>query len=462
MSQFLAEQYKNQFSEQVELFLTDNSDIERVELLYPDNNGVMRGKWLPASSLKKLADGAVRLPRSTSFLDIWSDDVDETGMVIDIGDPDCVCLPIVSSLCRVPWASKPSAQVLISMFEPQDMEGSVYEARQILQRQVLQYEVMGLTPVVATELEFYIVDPQYSGDKPQPPLGKNGERSSASQIYEYSAMENFAPVLDAINQAGQKQGLPLDTTIAEFGPGQFEINLLHQANPLLAADQAVMLKHLIKQVVREHGYEATFMAKPYTEFAGNGMHVHASVNDAEGNNIFASDTDELSENLADAIAGLLATMEETQLLYAPHANSYRRFIPGSYAPISPCWGFDHRAAAVRVPAINGKAARLEHRVSGADANPYLVISAILAGMHSGLVNHPELMKPISSDTKAEDLAPMTGYWGEAIHRFETSAFVSKALGAEFQRVMGICKRSEERKFAVRVTDFECQTYMSKA
>lgn len=462
MSQHLAEQYKNQFSEQVDLFLTDNSDIERVELLYPDNNGVMRGKWLPASSLKKLADGAVRLPRSTSFLDIWSDDVDETGMVIDIGDPDCICLPVASSLCRVPWASKPSAQVLISMFEPQDMEGSVYEARQILQRQILQYEAMGLTPVVATELEFYIVDPQHSGDKPQPPLGQNGERSSASQIYEYSAMDNFAPLLDAINQAGQEQGLPLDTTIAEFGPGQFEINLLHQANPLLAADQAVMLKHLIKQVVREHGYEATFMAKPYTEFAGNGMHVHASVNDAEGNNIFASDTDELSKNLADAIAGLLATMEDTQLLYAPHANSYRRFIPGSYAPISPCWGFDHRAAAVRVPAIKGKAARLEHRVSGADANPYLVISAILAGMHSGLLNHPELMKPISSDTKAEDLAPMTGYWGEAIHRFENSAFVSKELGAEFQRVMGICKCSEERKFAAQVTDFECQTYLSKA
>ncbi len=450
------------FNQQATEFLNENPDIERLELLFVDLNGVLRGKWLPVSSLLKLAKGAFRLPRSASFADIWSDDVEKLGLGIQVGDPDAICLPIIETLSRVPWSKTPSAQMLLTMVDQEDMQPCKYSAREVLQAQIDRLSQSQLTAVVATELEFYLLDVK-SNDQglPQPPLDNQGKRLVEGQQYNMDILDSFSPVLDDILKAAVIQNLPVDTTIAECGAGQFEINLLHQTSALLAADQAVLLKRLIKQVAKQHNLRASFMAKPYASDMGNGMHVHASLNDGQGVNIFASNDGAINQPLQNAVAGLLETMQDTQLIYAPHLNSYRRFLPGFFAPISPCWGFDHRGAAVRVPEVSGVGARLEHRVSGADTNPYLVVAAVLAGIQWGLEHKPALAEALCEDDDLNALQPMTRHWAIAIENMKGSKFVDEYLGAAFNFAYTGVKNSEELAFAASVTQLECDTYLLK-
>ncbi|MGB1236683.1 MAG: glutamine synthetase family protein [Pseudomonadales bacterium] len=450
------------FERGVEDFLTRYPDTQRLELLLVDINGALRGKWLPVSSLKKLSKGTFRIPRTACFADIWSDDTPELGLGLDVGDPDGICLPIIETLAPVPWASVPSAQMLLTMIDQADMRPCQYAPRVTLQKQLSRFAAQGLKPVVATELEFYFIDPVRRADgEPQRPLDANGERLREDQQYSMALLEQYDAVLQDILDTAQLQNLPVDTTIAECGPGQFEINLLHCDDALLAADQAILLKRLIKCVARRHGLRASFMAKVYAEEMGNGLHVHASLNDASGHNIFSSDNGEIHPQLAHAVAGLLKTMQATQLVYAPHANSYRRYAPGFFAPVSPCWGYDHRAAAVRVPSIDGADARLEHRVSGADANPYLVIAAVLAGMHRGLADAQMPQAALSDETDLSALVPMTRHWAIAIEQMEQSDFVAEYFGSEMQRVFCGVKHSEEQTFANWISRLEYDTYLLK-
>lgn len=442
-------------------FLIKHPDTERLELLFVDLNGILRGKWLPVCSLMKLSEGAFRLPRSVCYADIWSDDVAELGLGLAVGDPDGICLPLIDSLAPVPWASVPSAQMLLTMLDQDDMQPCQYAPRVVLEKQLRELEEQGLTPVVATELEFYFIDPQLLDSQPQRPKNADGRRLDEDQQYSMELLEQYDGVLQDILHAAKIQALPVDTTIAECGPGQFEINLVHQNNALLAADQAILLKRLIKQVARKHQLRASFMPKLYAAQMGNGMHVHASLNDHQGNNIFASDNQKIHPRLAKAVSGLLDSMQDTQLIYAPNANSYRRYVPGFFAPVSPCWGYDHRAAAVRVPAIEGHAARLEHRVSGADANPYLVIAAILAGIRHGLNETLPLAPALNNQTALAELKPMTRHWAIAIEQMRDSAFMLKYFGAEFSRVYTGIKNREELTFAKTITAFECNTYLLK-
>ncbi len=449
------------FNSKVADFLAKHPETERLELLFVDLNGVLRGKWLPVSSLYKLAEGAFRMPRSVCFVDIWSDDVTELGLGLKVGDPDGICLPIIETLAPIPWANVPSAQMLLSMLDQDDMQPCQYSPRVMLDRQLSALKLQGLTPVVATELEFYFIDPQLNNSHPQKPLNSDGRRLDEDQQYSMEQLEQFEAVLQDILHTADIQNLPVDTTIAECGPGQFEINLLHQNDALLAADQAILLKRLIKQVAKKHHLRASFMAKPYAAEMGNGMHVHASLNNSQGKNVFASENGEIHPLLEKCVAGLLKSMPDTQLIYAPHANSYRRYSPGFFAPISPCWGYDHRAAAVRIPAIEGAAARLEHRVSGADTNPYLVIAAVLAGMRYGLNESLALAAPLNIDTDITKLQPMTRHWAVAIEQLRESTFVREFFGAEFCRVYAAIKNREELKFADTITSFECATYLLK-
>jgi len=447
------------FKQGAEQFLQQYPQTERLELLFVDLNGILRGKWLPVSSLLKLTEGAFRLPRSVCFADMWSEDTSELGLGIKVGDPDGICLPIIETLSPVPWASVPSAQMLLTMLDQEDMQPCQYSPRVVLERELQALEQKGLTPVVATELEFYFVDCALDNHYPQTPLNSDGERIDKDQQYSMQILEQFEPVLQDILNTAALQNLPVDTTIAECGPAQFEINLLHQKDALLAADQAILLKRLVKNVARKHHLKATFMAKPFAGEMGNGMHVHASLNNAQGQNIFASEDGTIHPKLAQCVAGLLESMTDTQLIYAPHANSYKRYSPGFFAPISPCWGYDHRAAAVRVPAIEGAAARLEHRVAGADSNPYLVVAAVLAGMRHGLDNALTLEPPLANNTDLNDLQPMTRHWPVAIINLRDSAFIAQYFGAEFARVYSGIKDREELVFSRSISAFECDTYL---
>ena len=439
--------------DRIEAFISANPKLDRIELLFPDMNGVMRGKWLPGDAARKLLGDGIRLPMSTYALDIFGEDVDETQLAAAIGDPDGIARPILHTLKPIPW-SEDAAQVMMTLEEPSGA-GCIYDPRTRLASQVARLEALGVTPVVATELEFYVFQTGgRPGDAPVPPPGLEG-----AQVYELAATTALEPMLDDILEFCDIQSIPADTLIAEFGPGQFEINFNHIPDAMAAADHAMLFKRLVKAAARKHDVAATFMAKPYGDPPGSGMHVHVSLLDAEGRNIFAADSG-VAASLNHAIGGLLGSMRELQAVFAPHANSYRRFQPGSYAPMALTWGLDHRGVAVRVPATSGVGARLEHRISGADVNPYLALAAILGGIAHGLETKSDAGQPLTNGDGSEG-ERLHHDWTSALDEFEGSAIACGVYGEEYVRVYTACRRAEVAKLATMISDAEYKTYLHK-
>lgn len=439
---------------QIAAFLKANPEVERVDALFVDMNGILRGKWLQRGGAEKIASQGVRLPVSTSALDMWGHDVSGSGLGIISGDKDGIGRPVMSSLAVVPWSVRPSAQILMTL---DGVEGgpSAFDPRHRLAEVQARFEALGLTPVVATELEFFLIKArENSDDAPEPAQGAEG-----SHLYDMAQVNTFEPVLQDIQDACVAQNLPGDTLIAESGSGQYEINFHHQADALAAADTAVLFRRLVRGVARSHGLDATFMAKPYGEDVGSGMHVHASVIDKSGQNIFEGEG-EASDKLRFAIGGLLASMAELQLVFAPNANSYRRFSRADFSPTQANWGYDHRASAVRVPEAAGPASRFEHRLSGADVNPYLALAAILGGALRGM---EEKIDPgVSID---EDLGSSFGEigwdWQTAVHRFQRSDIAIDIFGADFARVYALVKQDEIAQLNRRISDVEYRTYLTR-
>lgn len=441
--------------------LAENPDIERIELIAPDMNGVMRGKWLPVEDARKAASGAVRLPLSTYNLDIFSQDVAESAIAIETGDPDGALLLAPAAMGRALWADRPTLSALTTMV---DGEGgpNPYDPRAVLARVAARFAERGLRPVIAPELEFYLVDAETdAGGRVQPPMGPGAERLGAAQIYMLDVQAAFGEVLDEIGAASAALGAACGAATAEYGPGQFEINLRHVEGALEAADAATMLKRAVRGVARKAGYEACFMPKPYGDHSGSGLHVHMSVLDADGRNIFDAGAGAETPNaaLSGALGGLIRTMPEATLLFAPHLNSYRRLRPGSFAPAVAAWGLDNRGAAIRCPSIEGPAARFEHRVAGADANPHLVLAAVLAGVLRGMDEGLDPGAPVIGEPKGEDGAPLPTDWSAAISAFEASEVLADAFGAEFHRCYAAMKRQELDTLLGRVTDVEFETYL---
>jgi glutamine synthetase len=449
------------FAAKAARFMQDNPDIEIVELVFPDMNGVMRGKWLPARQIDKLAKGATRMPMSTYNLDIASEDVEEAHIAVDIGDPDGVGWPIPHAFGRALWLERPTAIALMTMTEPDGATPCAYDPRQVLAGVVERLRAKGLTAVVAPELEFYLVDGETDEfGHARPPLGVGGDRLEASQMYMLDVKSAFAGVLAEIDAAALALGAPAEAATAEFGPGQFEINLAHVPDPLAAADHAILLRRAIRGVARQHRMDACFMAKPYGDQSGSGQHFHVSLLDETGRNIFdAGDIAAPNAAMRAAIGGLLRTMPDATLTFAPHLNSYRRLRPNTYAPYQAVWGLDNRNTAIRCPALSGPGARIEHRVAGADANPYIALATILAGVLYGLERHCDPGRPAEGDARAAEgrMLPIT--WPSAIAAFEQSDFIREALGAEFARVYAAMKRQEMERLLQRVTDAEYDTYL---
>ena len=429
---------------------------DRLELMLCDLNAVLRGKWLPGNDEKKLAEGGVRLPHSTYAPNILGEEVEATGLGIIVGDPDGRIVPIPGTLKPVPWAEGHVAQVQVEMLDPDTGELSQLSPRVRLAEVVKRFADRGLNPVLATELEFYLFKPRSDLDAaPEPP-----DRSPMAQNYDLEVLERTQGILDAILDAAAVQGLATDTLIAEYGPGQFEINFHHTDDVMEAADTALLFRRLVRGVARAHGMEATFMPKPYSDFPGNGLHAHVSVVDAEGKNIFDHDGDGVSDTLKAAVGGVLTTMRDAQALFAPHMNSYRRFQPMSFAPSAPDWGFDNRAAGVRLPETKGPGARLEHRISGADANPYLAVAAILGGMLHGLNTTPDLPLPLD-DPNAVRAQRLTATWRQAVEAFEASPFIKDLLGARYRDVYAAVRHDEIVKLANEISQVEYRTYLGR-
>lgn len=432
--------------------------IDVIELLFPDMNGVARGKHLTADQADKMF-GGVRMPISTHNLDVLSQDTEGAGLAIDVGDPDGVGRLVAFGAAE--WGDANQAVALMSLMLA-DGRANPYDPRQVLEAVVGRFTERGLTPVVAPELEFYLMDAQRdAGGRGQPPISPmTGDRLEDAQVYRLSVQDPFVPILNDMRSAAQTLGADADAALAEFGPGQFEMNLAHTDDAVGAADQAILLKYAIRGVARANAMEACFMAKPYGEHSGSGMHFHVSLLDAEGRNIFAGDEEGvLNAPLSGAVAKLREVMPASTLVFAPHLNSFRRLAPGSYAPTIAAWGLDNRGTALRVPATTGAGARVEHRVPGADANPYLALAVILQAILEGIDEGADPGPAVEGEPTDEHGVPLPLGWGRAIAEFEEDAFIARALGAEFQRVYALMKHQEMDTLRTRVTDVEFDVYM---
>lgn len=444
------------FDDHLAAFRKAHPGIEAAEVYVTDLNGVARGKLIPAAMLGKLSGGGMKLPVSTVGLDIFGADVAEAGIALETGDPDGNMVPIAASLAPMLWAGRPTAQLQCMLTNADGVTPCPYDPRGVLSRVTDRAKAMGFAPVVALEQEFYLIDPR----EPIPPMNPvAGGRLNRSQIYDMEVMRAFEPVMSGIAHAAQALGAPAETVICEFGAGQFEMNLSHVPDALAAADHMVALKRAIRGVARANGVDATFMPKPYGDMAGSGMHIHVSLSDDKGRNVFDGGGREPNGLIRNAVAGMLTTMSDAMLIFAPHHNGYRRFIPGSYAPVVACWGFDNRSVPVRVPEVAGRGARVEHRVSGSDANPYLLAAAVLAGMLEGIGKGLEPDAPVANEASADHGEPVPSSWTVAEQCFSESSFIADWLGAEFQHVFGAMKRQERATIMSRVSDVEYGAYL---
>ncbi len=440
-------------TDQLEAFLARHPDIEMFEVMLLDLGGGLRGKWVAPDKMASVIAGEMKLPVTTLAMDAWGRDVGE--MVFDKGDGDGWCVPDMRTLSPVTWLERPTGQVLVSIHEV-DGEPCAYDPRQLIQRLMDRLAGHGLRAVIATELEFNLLHNER--DAQGRPLHTQadgvGGMLGAGQTYGIDCMEDVAELMHEIRDASAEQGLPVDTLIKEAGPSQYEINLQHSDDALVAADQTVMLQRLIRGLARKHELKATFMAKPFGDLPGNGMHVHCSLVDSAGNNAFIDAAGEETPLLGHAIAGCLDTMAESMLLFAPGLNSYRRFSRGTHVPMAPCWGYENRTVAVRVPADVPAATRLEHRVAGADVNPYLAIAGILAGVLHGIEAGLRPPEPLSGNSYEQLEPSLPRYWPEALERFAASAHIRDYLGAEFQAVYTNLKQQEMDEFDRHVTPLE--------
>jgi glutamine synthetase len=442
----------------LEQFLQDNPDIEMFEVLLHDLNGVQRGKWLPRDKIHKVFTGGYKMPLSSCSLDCWGRDQEE--LIAATGDADGICVPHPETLARVPWADKATAQIIVSMANETGDLPYAGDCRSALQSVVDRFAELGLTPVVASEMEFHLLslDRDKFGVPQHTQTALDGSPAIGGHTYGIDAMRDTAPLMDAIIDATKQQNLPVDTLITEFGPSQFEINLYHQDSALRACDQGSMLKRAIRSIARQHKKVASFMAKPFAEQVGNGMHIHFSMLDQQGNNVFDNGTAEGSELLSHAVAGCLATMADSMAIFAPNINSFRRMVPGCYAPLTANWGYENRTTAVRIPGGDHRAMRIEHRVAGADTNSYLTVAAILAGALYGIENKLQAPRAVVGD--AGDLKPtLPHFWNDAIEVFENSNFIKEYLSEELQTNYARCKRQEKHEFDSRVTLMEYDAYL---
>ena len=441
------------FREEAEAFLAANPDLQTVEVLFSDVSGIFRGKQIPAADLKGLAAKGMYSPSAHLMLDA-SGHTDHPLLNPGFeGDPDVWFKPIPGTLKPVPWRTEKTAQVQTEAFTL-DGEPHFADVRQLLRRTLAPFTAMGLTPVIALELEFYLLDPRTSPPTPVRPAD-GSPRLSGTQTMSMDVLDDFLPFVQAVKAASTAQRVPVTSVLTEYGDSQFEANLQHRPDALAAVDDAMCLKRLIKAVARQQGHAATFMAKPFAHASSSGLHVHLSLLDQDGRNIFGGASG--AENLRHAVGGLLQLMPESMLAFCPNANSYRRLLPGILLPIEPAWCANERGVAVRLPVAGDKDARFEHRAAGADACPYLVTAAILAATHFGLTEKID-PGPMTREVDSVRPAPLPNRWPVAIEKFAASETLAQYFGQEFRDVYVRMKRAEEARYHAEIPDRDLEWY----
>ncbi len=437
-------------------WLQDHPEIRTIRTAVADLNGQARGKRTPARLADKLLAGEGRMPLSVLNVDIRGHDIENSPLVFETGDQDGILKPTERGFVPMPWLETPSALLPMWMFSE---NGAPFpgDPRHALAQVLDRYHKRGWQPVAATELEFYLIDD--AGERLQPPPSpQSGKRRLGGEILSLGALDAFDAFFTELYDACEAMDIPAETAISESGMGQFEINLTH-GPAMRTADDTWLFKLLAKGLARKHGFAASFMAKPYAEYAGTGMHMHFSVIDRDNRNVFDDGGAAGSDILRAAVAGCLDAMADSALIFAPHGNSYDRLVPGAHAPTGICWAYENRTAAIRVPAGSVRARRIEHRVAGGDINPYLLIAAVLGAALVGIEDGLEPPKPITGNAYAMDLPRMTSDWGVAIDRFEKSGLLRRILPQELQRNYTATKRQEMQYYADLTDDERVDLYL---
>ncbi|MDA0706624.1 MAG: glutamine synthetase family protein [Proteobacteria bacterium] len=447
---------------EAEAFLAAHPEIEAVDIVLHDSNGIGRGKIIRRSELLAVYASGRFMPISIVGLDICGEDVHETGLIWEHGDGDLRAWPIPGTLAPMQGTNPPRAEVLLSLYT---LEGEPMSSdpRHALQRQVDALADDGLFPAAAFELEFFLVANDRDSDgRLRPAAAVLDERTSnKTEVYSVDHLHGMEPLFADVYAHAALARINAETVISEFAPGQYEFTLHYRSNVMQAADDLVRLKRIVRHAARRFGVTACFMAKPIERYAGSGMHFHVSLPDRQGKNLFAErKAGDWNDTLLHALGGMCATMGESMLVFAPHANSWRRFSSGSYAPVAGNWGVNNRSVALRIPAGAASARRIEHRPSGVDANPYLVAATILAALRHGLRNKID-PGPATTGNGYDEVAAadMPSDWHSAIVAAEKSGFLKSALGNDMHRTFVAVKAAEYARVARTISEVDYDLYL---
>ncbi len=408
-----------------------------------DLNGQARGKRLPASRAGKLPDGKAKMPLSALSLDVFGDDIEDSPLVFETGDKDGFLRPTSRGPVPMPWVG---GNALLCPMSMEHGKGRPFEGdpRHALVKVLERFEARGWQVQAATELEFYLIDDQ-------PASGLADRMSVGGDILGLRTLEARDAFLSDLQAGASAMGIRTETATSESGSGQFEVTLAH-GPALRAADDTWLFKMLARGVAHQHGLVATFMAKPDPEDAGTGMHVHFSIVDAVGRNVFDDGTDAGSATMRHAVAGCLDMMTDATLIFAPHENSYHRLVPGAHAPTTVCWGYENRTTALRIPAGPGAARRIEHRVAGGDINPYLLLAAILGAAIDGIESEATAPDPTVGNAYEAEAPALAATWQDAIDRFADSSRMRRLFHPDLIDQLVRTKRQELVRLSAMAPD----------
>lgn len=426
--------------------------IEDIECITPDLAGVPRGKMMPSS--KFTSNTSLALPSAIYRHTISGEYPDETGdFRYDSRDSDIKLVPDLSTLSIVPWETDPTAQVICDIAGSKG-EDVTYTPRNVLKNVVELYRKRGWKPVVAPEIEFYLVAKNDDPDYPlHPPKGRSGRSIQGGQAYSIAGVNEFDELIDDIYHFSEKQGLEIDTLIHEEGPAQLEINLRH-GDPIELADQVFLFKRTIREAALKHGIYATFMAKPMQGQAGSAMHIHQSVIEIDGGrNIFTNKDGSASPAFFSFIGGMQHFVPKAMSMMAPYVNSYRRLAPDMSAPLNNAWGYDNRTTAFRVPVSEPAARRIENRLPSSDANPYLALAASLGCGYLGMVQGLEPTPP-TEDTANGGAIELPRGLLEAVSLLEGEPAFHEVFSHEFIAIYAGVKRGEFETFMQVISPWE--------
>ncbi len=403
--------------------------IDEVECLVPDMTGMMRGKIVPREDFIRNMESGLKLPETILIQAVTGDTVYETKVAAEI-DQDIVTMPDVSTVRIVPWYEEPTAQVICDCVYD-DGTPVDFAPRSVLKKVLAAYAERGLRPIVAPELEYYLVEKSVDPDTPlTTPVGISGRKESGRQAYGIEAANEFDPVVEEIYEYCEATRIDIGTMAHEAGPAQIEMNFKH-GDPLELADQVFLFKRTVRKAALKHGMYATFMAQPHENEPGSAMHVHQSIVRTDGGgNIFVDDAGADAPALLHYISGLQRYVPSAMPLFAPNVNSYRRIRLESDAPINVHWGKDNRTCGLRVPDSPPSARRVENRVPGVDANPYLAFAATLA---CGLIGLHEAREPQPVVTIDAHTLPfgLPRHQHDALELLRTCQPLRNTLGSRF-------------------------------